>query len=241
MPSFHDMERKFSRALKSTAEQGRIPIIVDIKTYSPKEGDLLRGHTCQELALIFKNAGAPALSVVTERDHFHGSLRTLGQVAKVSGLPVLRKDFITDVRGLEDTVNAGASAVLLICSMLSTKQLKSLFLAAHELGLEVLVEVHTEKELEVSAELGAKLIGVNNRDIINLELDNGTVHQMLELLRQAPKDALIINESGIYTLADVCAAMDAGADALLIGTALLQAEDPAEYYKLLCNGAVCPY
>lgn len=229
------MERKFSSALSNVARQGKIPIIVDVKAYSPKEGDLFRGRTHSELALTFKNSGAPALAVITEKNHFHGSLEALSQVAAVSGLPVLRKDFITEVKELIDTVQAGASAVLLICSKHSPKRLKTLFLAAHELGLEVLVEAHTMQELETAATLGAKLIGINNKDIDKLELDDGTVSQMLTLIEQAPKDSLIISESGLHTRAEVCAAMDAGADALLIGTALMQAKNPAEYFKILSN------
>jgi indole-3-glycerol phosphate synthase len=230
------MERKFSTALCNAAQKGKIPIIVDVKAYSPKDGDLFRGRTYPELALIFKNAGAPAFAVITEKEHFHGSLDSLKQVAAISGLPVLRKDFITEVKELEDTVRAGASAVLLICSKHSHKRLESLFHAAHDLDLEVLVETHTAQELETAAALGAKLIGINNKDIGKLELDNGTVSHMLTFIAKAPADALIVNESGLFTREDVCAAIDAGADALLIGTALLQAGDPAEYYRILSRG-----
>ncbi|MBP7176239.1 MAG: indole-3-glycerol-phosphate synthase [Thermoclostridium sp.] len=230
------MERKFSNALRTEAQQGRIPIIVDVKVYSPLYGDLFRGRTHPELALTFKNAGAPAFAVITEKENYHGSLDALGQVAAISGLPVLRKDFITEVKELEDTVRAGASAVLLICSMHSPERLKKLFLAAHELGLEVLVETHTAQELEVAAALGAKLIGINNKDIGRLEMDDGNVNKMLTLISQAPADALIVNESGLRTREDVCAAIDAGADALLIGSALLQADDPAQYYEVLSKG-----
>ncbi len=211
-------------------------MIVDLKAYSPKDGDLLRGRTHSELALTFKKAGAPALSVVTEEKHFHGSLEALRQVATVSGLPVLRKDFITEPKELEATVEAGAAAVLLICAMHSPARLEQLFRAAHELGLEVLVETHTAQELETAAALGAKLIGINNKDISKLELDDGTVWNTLTLIGQAPRDALIISESGLHTRADVCAAIEAGADAVLIGSALMQAEDPGEYFKLLSAG-----
>lgn len=227
------MERAFSKALRRAAGQGRIPIIVDIKACSPQQGDLLRGRTCPELALIFKNAGAPALAVITEPDHFGGSLEALRQVAGVSGLPVLRKDFITGSRELEATVRAGASAVLLICSMHTPRRLGRLFLAAHDMGLEVLVETHTAAELETAAALGAKLIGINNRDIGRLELDDGTIAHTLALIGQAPEDALIVSESGIRSRADAVAAMDAGAGALLIGTALMQAEDPAGLFGVL--------
>ena len=230
------MERRFSNALRAEAQQGRIPIIVDIKAYSPRYGDLFRGRTHPELALTFKNAGAPAFAVITEKEHYHGSLDDLEQVVTVSGLPVLRKDFITGVRALEDTVWAGASAVLLICSMHSPQRLTKLFRAAHKLGLEVLVEMHTLQELEIAADLGAKLIGINNKDIGRLELDDGNVSRMLTLFAQAPADALIVNESGLHTRDDVCAAIDAGAHALLIGSALLQADDPAEYFKVLSKG-----
>ncbi len=235
MPFLSDMKRKFSDAILNTAGQGKIPIIVDIKAYSPKEGDLMRGRTHSEIALTFKKAGAPAFAVITEKDHFRGSLEALRKIAAISGLPVLRKDFITRTNELEETVQAGASAILLICSMHSPQRLRELFTVAHKLGLEVLLEVHTAREMKISAALGAKLIGINNKDIRRLELDDGTVARTQALAGEAPEGALIISESGLHTRADVCAAMDAGADALLIGTALLQAADPAEYFKVLCE------
>lgn len=173
------MERRFSDALRNTARQGQIPIIVDIKVYSPKAGDLLHGRSNTELALIF------------------------------------------------------AAAVLLICSMHTPERLRTLFLTAHELGLEVLVETHTAQELEIASALGAKLIGINNKDIGKLESDDGTPTQMLNLIEQAAKHALIVSESGLRTRSDVCAVIDAGADALLIGTALMQAEDPAVFFRVL--------
>src|SRR5665647_2343060 len=230
---FADMERRFSDALRNTARQGQIPIIVDIKVYSPKAGDLLHGRSNTELALTFATAGAPALAVITEKDHFHGSLESLRHVAAISNLPVLRKDFITEHKELEATVQAGAAAVLLICSMHSPERLRTLFLIAHELGLEVLVETHTAQELEIALALGAKLIGINNKDIGKLESDDGAPTQMLNLIEQAAKHALIVSESGLQTRADVCAVIDAGADALLIGTALMQAEDPAGFFRVL--------
>ena len=214
---------------------GKIPIIVDIKSYSPKEGDLFRGRTYRELALTFKNAGAPALAVITEKDHFRGSMEALSQIVEAGGLPVLRKDFITEVKDIEDTVKAGASAILLICSMHSPNRFKELFLAAHEMGLEALVETHTAQELEFAAVMGAKLIGINNKDILKLELDDGNLSETLNLIMLAPKDTLVISESGLHTRADVCAAVEAGADALLIGSALIKAKAPAEYYKFLSN------
>jgi indole-3-glycerol phosphate synthase len=227
---------KFQTALLNKKSKGTIPVIPDIKCLSPEHGDMLRGRCPIESALLLKNAGAPVMSVVTEGKNFGGSLNLLRNIAEATGLPILRKDFITDPEGLKTTHDNGASAILLMCATQTEKSLFELYESALALGLEVLVETHTVAEMQLARKLGASLIGINNRDITRLELDGGTVENTCRLAEFAPENAVLISESGIHTPEEARQAVQAGADAVLIGTALWQAEDMATFYQQLCGG-----
>ena len=250
------MERIFSRAIRAKKKEGKIAVIADIKPYSPKEGDLFQGRGAAEIALKLKAAGAPCLSVVTEQQHFRSSLSLLRSVAAETGLPVLCKDFITTEQALAETKEAGAAAVLLICAMQTEASLARLLNAARRLELEALVETHNAAEFTLAMKLGAQLIGINNRNILQLERDGGGVGTTEALLRQVPQiqtaavrasacgqpkgrtlqagnPPLFISESGIQTAEDVRRAVCAGADAVLVGTALLKAADIAACYRSL--------
>jgi indole-3-glycerol phosphate synthase len=223
----------FGAALRTRKAEGFVPVILDFKRRSPKEGDLLRGRDAARAALEFKALGAPVLSVVTEEASFGGSLDLLAEVA-AAGLPVLRKDFIRSVAELRRSKEAGAAAVLLICALFPEYDaLAELFAAARDLGLAALVEAHTAEELAAVSRLGARLVGVNNRDILRLERDDGTVARTEALAALAPPDALLVSESGIWTPADVRAATRAGADAVLVGSAVWTAADPYALYDAL--------
>lgn len=206
-------------------------MIPDIKCRSPKEGDLLQRRDPVEAAAVLAKAGAPVLSVVTESVHFGGSLRLLEDVVRETGLPVLRKDFIKEKADLYQTKEAGASAILLICSMLEENTLKELYRGALQIGLEPLVEVHNGEELLMAERLGARLIGINNRNILALEKDGGTVASTQQLSAHKPPGSFLISESGILNEGDVQLARLAGADAVLVGTALWQAPDMAAAYQ----------
>ena len=206
-------------------------MIPDIKCRSPKEGDLLQGRDPVEAAAVLAKAGAPVLSVVTESVHFGGSLRLLEDVVRETGLPVLRKDFIKEKADLYQTKEAGASAILLICSMLEENTLKELYRGALQIGLEPLVEAHNGEELLMAERLGARLIGINNRNILALEKDGGTVASTQQLSAHKPPGSFLISESGILKEGDVQLARLAGADAVLVGTALWQAPDMAAAYQ----------
>ncbi|MDR1069626.1 MAG: indole-3-glycerol-phosphate synthase, partial [Gracilibacteraceae bacterium] len=223
---------RWAAALRERREAGFIPVIPDFKRRSPKEGDLMRGRSAGQVARELKALGAPALSVVTESKSFGGSLRLLEETA-AAGLPVLRKDFILGADDLRQTKEAGAAAVLLICALLEDRALAELFAAAHDLGLAVLAETHTEEELARAAALGARIVGVNNRDIHLLEKDDGTVARTEKLAALAPPGALLVSESGIRTPADVSAAVRAGADAVLVGSALWLAADMKTLYDAM--------
>lgn len=225
------MYTKFSSAIVASKKKGFIPVIPDLKKYSPGEGDLFRGRDPVEAARQLADAGAPALSVVTEPEHFCGSLRILEQVAKVTDRPILRKDFINNADDLRITKDCGAEAILLICAAHTRADLAQLYEAALSFGLEPLVETHTREELEWAGRVGAKLIGINNRNILELEKDDGNVSTTELLAAYALPEAVLISESAIRTPEEVKAAIRAGADAVLVGTALWQAENIIKCYR----------
>lgn len=234
------MNTRFSNALIARKEAGFIPVIPDIKCISPKEGDLLRGRDPLAVAQLLAQAGAPALSVVTETKEFGGSLDLLRQLAKNTTLPILRKDFITSREDLTLSRECGAQAILLICALHALDSLTTLYNEALKIGLEPLVEAHTEEELGWAGKIGAKLVGINNRDILKLEKDDGTVSATELLASHKPKNAILISESSISTPAEGQAAIRAGADVLLIGTALWQADDMAASYQAFSRSSEIP-
>ena len=225
--------QRFSDRLKRHQAAGLVPVILDIKCRSPKEGDLLRGRDPVQVARSLAAAGAPALSVVTEPAHFGGSLALLKAIAEATGQPVLRKDFIRDPAAVLETARAGAAAILLISSMLDRPLLTQLYRQALELGLEPFVETHTADELAFATSLKASLTGINNRDIRQLEKDGGTVQATAELAGLKPPGTVLVSESAIATPSDVRRAIANGADAVLVGTALWQAEDMMLLYRQL--------
>ncbi len=224
---------KFSAALEAAREAGRSPLISEIKCRSPKEGDLLAGRDPAVLATAMQAAGAACLSVVTEPEHFGGSLDLLGAAASAVSLPVLRKDLLTTRKDVQATRDAGGSCLLLIVSVLDWPTLVALHREAHRCGLETLVEVHDETELQRALTLDLDLLGINNRDIRQLEVDDGTVARTLRLLEQVPPGIRVISESSISAPEEVRAVLEAGALGVLVGTSILRASDPAEAVRRL--------
>lgn len=229
---------KFSTALWNKYHCGRIPVIPDIKSRSPQEGDLFQGRDPVEIAKALAAAGAPVLSVVTEPKYFAGSPELLAKVAQASALPILRKDFINNREQLKESVNLGASAVLLIVSMLEQKQLTDLIEDALTLGLEPLVETHNQAEILAVKGLKLTMLGINNRNILELEMDSGSVSTTEGLASLAGGEVLIISESSISSATDVQRAKAAGAHAVLVGTAILQAKDPGDMYRILSESGI---
>jgi len=226
---------KFLTALKNAKNDKKNIVIPDIKVYSPKEGDLMHGRNPVEYAKTLQAAGAPVISVVTEEKEFHGSLAMLRAIADAVELPILRKDFIHTKEDLIATKEAGADAILLMCSCLERDELIMLYHEALELGLDPFVETHVKEDFELVNELGAELVGINNRDILVLERDDGDVSNTLSLASLAPEDAFLVTESSIKNPAQVRAAISAGADAALVGTAILNAKYTDAFYKMLCR------
>jgi indole-3-glycerol phosphate synthase len=200
-----------------------IGVIAEIKRRSPSAGELRAEVDVATIAKSYAEAGASALSVLTEGPHFGGSLDDLRAAKAACALPILRKDFIVDPFQLEEACAAGADAVLLIVAALPASQLASLHEQASAAGLDVLVEVHDERELDVAIEVGSKIIGVNNRDLRDFSVDVG---RTFALLGRMPKDVVVVSESGIDSPVQLERLHVAGVDAVLVGEALMRSPDP---------------
>jgi indole-3-glycerol phosphate synthase len=216
---------KLTEAIRQMRESYRVPLIAEIKVCSPKDGDLLRGRDPGAIVRQYETAGACAISVVTESGHFRGSLRLLEAVRKQTSLPIFRKDFFADLKQLEESKTGGASAVLLIASMLSATRLKELNEGAHALGLETVVEIHNEADLQKLPGVKPDILGINNKDIVIFEKDADLIQPTLDLIGKVRHYPFVLSESGLRSLPDIRRVLTAGADAVLMGTMLLTAPD----------------
>jgi len=205
-------------------DSSRLALIAEVKRRSPSAGDIAPSLDPVSHAEAYARAGAVAISVLTDGPYFGGSLDDLRSVARKVRVPVLRKDFIVDELQIAEARGAGASAILLIVRALSPARLAELAAAARHWGLEALVEVHDAGELDAALASGARLIGVNSRNLDTFAVDTRAAWT---LFHRIPKDIVAVAESGMATLDDVRAAAEAGADAVLIGTALSAAPDPS--------------
>jgi indole-3-glycerol phosphate synthase len=210
----------FRMALQS---RQRERFIAEIKKASPSKGVLKADLDPARQAIAYREAGAAAISVVTEEDFFQGDLKWVSTAREASQLPVLRKDFVYESFQVYETRAAGASAILLIVAMLQPAELKNLIALARDFKLDVVTEVHDEAELNEALEAGADIIGVNNRDLKTFNVDVQTSVRLAEFI---PDDRLFVVESGIHTKADIDLLIQAGADAFLIGEHLLTSTDP---------------
>jgi indole-3-glycerol phosphate synthase len=211
------------RSLKKALLRRSYGVIGEIKKASPSAGLLRREFDPARIAQEFERAGAAAISVVTEGKHFQGRLETLADLRWRSGLPLLRKDFIVDSHQVLESRHAGADAILLIAVLLNAPLLRSLRAQAEDLGMDVLVEVHDEQELDRAIEVGATLIGVNNRDLRSFEV---SLDRSLSLAPRIPRDVVAVSESGIKTADDVRRLADAGYRGFLVGETLMRATSP---------------
>jgi indole-3-glycerol phosphate synthase len=202
-----------------------IGVIAEVKRRSPSAGAIRAGASAAQVVEGYAAAGARAVSVLTDREFFGGSLSDLESAADITAVPLLRKDFTVDVLQLYEARAAGASAVLLIARILDPVELADFAALADELQLAALVEVHDEAEVERALTAGARIVGVNNRDLTTFTTDLGVTER---LGRYLPADVLLVGESGIHAVEDVERLAAAGVDAVLVGEALMRAADPAE-------------
>ncbi len=223
----------FEAALRPAAGQ-RVRLIAEVKKASPSQGLIRADLDPAAQARAYADAGAAAISVLTDAKYFHGSLDDLIAVRSETRVPLLRKEFIIDEYQLWESRAAGADAVLLIVAALDGAALGDLLHAAKGVGLGTLVEVHTAAELEQALRAGASVIGVNNRDLQTLAT---TLDTSLSLLPRIPPGPVAVSESGIFTAADVERVVRAGAHAVLVGEALVKASDVrAKVSELLLAG-----
>jgi indole-3-glycerol phosphate synthase len=209
-------------SFKAALQQDSVAVIAEVKRRSPSAGAIREALDPGALAEVFQAHGASAVSVLTERRYFGGSLDDLAAVIQRVSIPVLRKDFILDEVQLLETRAAGAAAVLLIVRALGAR-VRPLLNFARDLELDALVEVHTAKELAIAVDAEATIIGVNSRDLDSFTIDAGAA---LDLVSQVPRHCVAVAESGLIGKEDVERAAKAGADAVLIGTVLSAAAAP---------------
>ncbi|MDQ2936471.1 MAG: indole-3-glycerol phosphate synthase TrpC [Acidobacteriota bacterium] len=220
---------------KSLSNDKKVNVIAEIKRASPSKGDLGLNATVDEVARAYDRGGAVAVSVVTEEDHFHGSLEDLRTVRRAVPLPVLRKDFIFDEYQVYESAAAGADALLLIVALLDDETLIRLRnLAEVELGMDALVEVHTREEMHRASESGAMVIGVNNRNLHTFEV---SIEASLELVNEAPGGALLISESGLSAGSQLKRLRSAGYRGFLIGESLIGTENKEDSLRSIISEA----
>jgi indole-3-glycerol phosphate synthase len=219
--------RDFYSALRKPP-RGDVALIAEVKKASPSAGVICRDFDPVRIAREYEAAGAACLSVLTDEKFFQGSLDYLQQIRRAVSLPLLRKDFIIDERQILESMEFGADAILLIVAILEDQQLKDYLALAADAGLAALVEAHDESELDRALASGARLIGVNNRDLKTFRVDLATTERLADRARKnSTVETLLVAESGIRTREDVCRLRDYGACAILVGESLMKGESIA--------------
>jgi indole-3-glycerol phosphate synthase len=216
--------------LGALARAGKINIISELKKASPSRGVIREEYAPAVLAASLEEAGAAALSVLTEEDFFSGSLGDLKEASSVTKIPILRKDFIVDPWQVWETRAAGADSFLLIAAVLNDAELRDLLDLGRTLKMEALVEVHSREELQRVLDAGARIIGVNNRDLRDFQVHLET---SLALAEAIPEECIAVSESGLRTYEDLVRLQHAGFDAFLIGEHVMKSADPATALRAL--------
>ena len=219
----------FSDALLNKNKLGRLALISEIKPRSPSQGNLRKVQNPITLAKIMQDNGATAISILTKENYFGGCIENLIDVSNEIKLPLLRKDFITSAEEIDEAYNCNADAILLIVALLK-KNTGKLFEKCIEVGLDALVEVHTSEELQIAVDIGARIIGINNRDLTTLKTNLKTTER---LIQSVPKKTIVISESGVRNKADAEYLASLGANAVLVGSSLMQSSDLSTAIKEL--------
>lgn len=226
------INRSPRRSLRNAIEGASgVPLIAEIKRASPSAGDIKLDVDVLEAARAMVRGGAIAISVLTEPKYFKGDPSFVPRVRNAVDVPVLRKDFIVDKYQLYESAELGADAVLLITGILG-KNLKRFIELARELGIESLVEVDDEQQVKLASAAGAKIIGINNRDLKTMQVD---ITRTARLAPLVPDDVVLVSESGIHMPNEAIFALDAGADAVLVGTALMKSGNIEQQVRALVN------
>jgi indole-3-glycerol phosphate synthase len=214
--------RPESRPFQEALTRPGISVIAEHKRRSPSAGTIREGSSVEDVVRAYEAGGAAAVSILTEPSHFGGSLEDLRAARAATELPVLRKDFVVDGYQIVESAAAGADAILLIVAALEPATLLELYREARGLDLDVLVEVHDERELEVALDVEAEVIGINNRDLSDFTVD---IERTYELLSDVPAGKTVVSESGFSTREELDELDRVGIDAVLIGETLMRAPD----------------
>ena len=209
---------------RNIARPHHINLIAELKKATPQKGIIRGDFDPIKIGLTYQANGASALSVLTDERFFDGKLRTLKDLRKRVTIPLLRKDFIIDEYQVYETACYGADAILLIAQILTEEELMGFYRISKELGMDVLIEVHNEEDIEKALKTGASIIGINNRDLNTLRVDLATTQRLIRLI---PDNKVRVSESGIKTYEDVMFLKSLGINAVLIGEAFMEADDIA--------------
>lgn len=231
------MDSKTGFPFKQALAQKGISYICEVKKASPSKGVIAEDFPYLQIAKDYENAGASAISCLTEPKYFLGSDRYLEEIAKEVKIPVLRKDFTVCPYQIYEAKVLGASAILLICALLTEDELREYLEIAHSLGLSALVEAHTKDEVMTALSVGAEIIGVNNRNLKDFTIDLDTC---INLRKYVPKDIIFVGESGIKDNSHIERLRTAGVDAVLIGETLMRSNNKKEALKSLNGSPLAP-
>jgi len=215
---------------KSISRKGHINLIAEIKKSSPSKGIIRGDFDPLKIALAYQAAGASAISVLTDERFFDGKLEYLKTIKELVSVPLLRKDFIIDEYQVYESAVAGADAILLIAHILTQEELNRYFCVAKELGMDVLVEVHNEEEVEKALKSHASIIGINNRDLTDFNVDISVTQRLIRLI---PETKVIVSESGINSYEQVMFLKSLGVNAVLIGETFMRVENIGEKVREL--------
>jgi indole-3-glycerol phosphate synthase len=228
--TIHSFNNRGAFAFETALRRDSVSFICEVKKASPSKGILVENFPHLTIAKEYEEAGAAAISVLTEPEYFKGSDRYLSDISRQVGIPVLRKDFTVDEYQLYEAKYIGADAILLITSLLEEEELKKYIKICDDLGLSALVEVHTKEEVFIAVNAGARVIGVNNRNLRTFEVD---MNNSISLRSLVPENIVFVAESGIKTPQDIALLKEAGVNAVLIGETLMKSEDKTEMLSYL--------
>lgn len=228
-----ELDENLSFIFEKKLKNDRINFICEVKKASPSKGIIAKDFNPVKIAEEYEQAGADCISVLTEPDFFLGHNDYLKEIKSKVNIPILRKDFTIDSYQIYEAKSIGADCILLICSILTDKELKEFIEISDKLGLSALVEAHDEEEVIRAINVGARMIGVNNRNLKTFEVD---INNSLELRKIVPNDIIYISESGIRDVADIRRCIDANINAVLIGETLMRSSNKKEMLDQLNYG-----
>ena len=221
-------KRGFEDAIMSRVSKKETAIIAEIKKASPSKGLIREDFEPIKISKEYEEGGATCLSILTDEPFFQGKLEYLDSVRSSCELPILRKDFMIDLYQIYETKAYGGDCILLIVAALDIIQLKDFSQLARELNLDILIEAHSEEELNEALSINSKLIGINNRDLTTFEVDKNLA---IKLARQIPKDVIVVSESGISSREDILSSKEQGIHSFLIGESFMRKPNPGKALK----------